>query len=237
MSLMTIKFRKLRESVPFKFILWPFWEWEKERKTRCHNKQHCPEERRNQIRVCEFGGFDFDFTYNHSLKRIEVVFFVWMEIWALWDVHFVVFVWVWTTRRNTRKREYHDDDDDDRIKEEANEDAFIFEFTHYWSWTSMKVVFFPNAGVVVICNVVEKECGHHDTTCDMSKSITTTTTIMTTTPLQSTGNDLPNENTTIVRRCWYAWWVWSSSRFSFVTFRSISYPYSTFDWQYDSTIK
>jgi hypothetical protein len=50
------------------------------------------------------------------------------------------------TQRNTRNESTHDDDDD-RIKEEANANAFIFDFTQYQSWKSMAVVFFQMLGM------------------------------------------------------------------------------------------
>jgi hypothetical protein len=55
------------------------------------------------------------------------------------------------------------------------------------------VVFFQMLGLLsfVIMWWRNEECGRRDTTCDMIESIAATT-ITTTTPLQSTGNDLPN---------------------------------------------
>jgi hypothetical protein len=59
----------------------------------------------------------------------------------LWVV--VVFIYECGRCDATQERECtHDDNDDDRIKEEANADAFIFDFTPYQSWKSIKVVFF-----------------------------------------------------------------------------------------------
>jgi hypothetical protein len=40
---------------------------------------------------------------------------------------------VWKTRREST----HDNDDYNRIKEEANADAFSFDFPHYQSWKSI----------------------------------------------------------------------------------------------------
>jgi hypothetical protein len=56
----------------------------------------------------------------------------------------LVFVWVRKTRRNTRESTR---DDNDRIKEEANADAFIFDFTNSQSWKSMTVLFFQMLGM------------------------------------------------------------------------------------------
>jgi hypothetical protein len=62
------------------------------------------------------------------------------------------------TQRNTRNESTHDDDDD-RIKEEANANAFIFDFTQYQSWKSMAVVFFQMLGMSSFVRWWRNECG------------------------------------------------------------------------------
>jgi hypothetical protein len=162
--------------------------------------------------------FIFDFTYYHSLKNMEMVFFIWMVVFIS------LFLCECGRRDATQEREStHDDDDnddDDWIKEEANANAFIFDSTHYQSWKSMTVVFFQNAGNVVVCNVVENRVW--TTFRDMS---------------ESTHDDNNNDNdTTTINRKWFtklkynnclSLLVWLMSfiklSFLFVIFQSIAY--------------
>jgi hypothetical protein len=64
----------------------------------------------------------------------------------------------------------HDNDDNDRIQEEANADAFSFDFTQYQSWKSITVVFFQMLEMSSFVMWWRIECGHRDTTCNMSES-------------------------------------------------------------------
>jgi hypothetical protein len=60
--------------------------------------------------------------------------------------------------------------DDDRIKEEANSDAFIFDFIPYQSWKSRNVVFFQMLQMSTFVMWWRNKCRRRDTTCDMSES-------------------------------------------------------------------
>jgi hypothetical protein len=69
-------------------------------------------------------------------------------------------------RGATQERESTHDNDDDSIKEDANANAFSFDFTHYQSWKSMKVVFFQMLGLLSFAIMWwrNEECGRRDTT-------------------------------------------------------------------------
>jgi hypothetical protein len=117
---------KSRGRVSFKYILWPFQD-EKMNERHVTTTSHTAKNKGGSKQECvNLEAFIFDFTYYQSLKSMEIVFFLWMETWAL----------------------------------------ELSSFVMWWR---------------------NDECGWRDATW---ARVITTTTIMTTRPLQSTGNDL-----------------------------------------------
>jgi hypothetical protein len=74
---------KSRGRVSFEYILWPFREWENERK-HVVTILNTVEKKGSKQECVNLEAFIFDSTLYQSLKSIEVVFFLWMEIWAVW---------------------------------------------------------------------------------------------------------------------------------------------------------
>jgi hypothetical protein len=159
--------------------------------------------------------------YLLSLKRIEVVFFVCLEIWALWGFHSMI-----VDNATQHKRE--------RV---LTTTTFIFDFSHYQSWKSRKVVFFQmlEMSSFVIMWWRNEECGRRDTTCDMS---------------ESTHDDDNNDNdTTTINSQWFTKLKYNNCLLllaCLMSFIDLSFlchfsihlvRCSTFNSQYDSTIK